>query len=429
MRVSLVYGKTALEVTLPAGAEVIEPRHVPGVPDEGGAVRDALRAPIESPPLARLVGAGDSVVIVHSDLTRPMPNDRVLPILLAELEAAGARREDITLLNGLGTHRQQTADELVEMLGPELVARYRCEQHDGWDEANLVAVGHTRAGHAIRINRTYLEADVKILTGFIEPHLFAGFSGGPKAVLPSVASIDSVMANHGVRMVGHPKATWGVCAGNPIWEEMLEVALRTEPTLMLNVTLNREREITGVFAGELEAAHAAGRAFCAASAFCPVPQLYDVVITTNSGYPLDINLYQSVKGMSAAARVVKPGGAIILVAECREGIPEYGEYAQLLRSAESPQALLERIEAPGFSCHDQWEAQVQAMVQLRAEVHVYSDGLSDRQIREAMLIPCRDIGARLAELLARAGGGARVCVLADGPQTIPTLGPGISRSV
>jgi lactate racemase len=423
MQVSLVYGQGTLAVSLPAGAEIVEPRYVPGVPDEAGAVRSALRAPIGSAPLADLVRAGDRVVVVHSDLTRPMPNERVLPVLLAELETAGVRPHEITLLNGLGTHRRQTADELAAMLGPELVARYRCEQHDGWDKANLIAIGRTRAGHSMRINRTYLEADVKILTGFIEPHLFAGFSGGPKAVLPSVAGIDSVMANHGARMVGHPKATWGVCTGNPIWEEMLAVALRTEPTLLLNVTLNRERQITGVFAGELETAHAAGRAFCAAAAFCPVPRLYDVVITTNAGYPLDMNLYQSVKGMSAAARVVKPGGAIILVAECREGIPEHGEYARLLRSAESPQSLLERIEAPGYACHDQWQVQVQALVQQRAQVHLYSAGLSEQQTREAMLIPCHDVADTLAGLLERYGAAARVCVLPDGPQTIPTWEP------
>jgi nickel-dependent lactate racemase len=352
-----------------------------------------------------------------------MPNDRVLPILLTELEAAGVARDDVTLLNGLGTHRKQTDAELVEMLGAEIVAHYRCEQHDGWDRENLVAVGRTRSGHSVEVNRTYVEADVRILTGFIEPHLFAGFSGGPKAVLPSVAGIDCVMANHGAQMVGHPKATWGVREGNPLWEEMMEAALMTEPTFLLNVTLNRDRAITGIFAGDMEAAHAAGCAFCKAAAFVPVPHLYDIVVTTNSGYPLDINLYQSVKGMSAAARVVKPGGAILLIAECQDGIPEYGDYVALLRSAESPRALLDQIEAPGFSRHDQWEAQLQAMVQLRAEVHVYSSGLTEAQIREAKLIPCRDVDETLDALLARYGDDARVCVLPEGPQTVPTYEP------
>ena len=419
MKVHLAYGKRGLDVQMPPEAKIVTPRHVPGLPDEPAAIRQALRAPIDAPPLRELVRRGDRVVVVHSDLTRPIPNDRVLPVLLSALEEAGVRRGDITLLNALGTHRRQTPEELAGMLGQEIVDRYLCLQHDAWDDENLVSLGHTSFGHPVRVNRTYLQADVKILTGFIEPHFFAGFSGGPKGVLPSIAGFDSVLTNHGAEMIGHPNATWGVTQGNPIWDEMLEIALKTEPTFLLNVTLNRAREITGVFAGDLRQAHAAGCDFCRQSAMAPVPRLFDIVITTNSGYPLDLNLYQAVKGMSAAARVVRQGGSIIVAAECWDGIPEHGEYANLLREADSPQALLDRIESPGFACQDQWEAQVQALIQLRADVHVYSDGLSDEQIREALLIPCRSIEDTLAGLLNRYGPQATVCVLPEGPQTIP----------
>jgi nickel-dependent lactate racemase len=421
MQVHLAYGKHGLDVELPSNARIVEPRYVPGLPDEPEAIRRALRDPSGVPPLRELVGRGDQVVVVHSDITRPMPNDRVLPVLLTELEGAGVRREDITLLNALGTHRRQTPEELAGMLGQEIVDRYRCLQHDAWDDENLVSLGHTSFGHPVRVNRTYLEADVKILTGFIEPHFFAGFSGGPKGVLPSIAGADSVLTNHGAKMVGHPQATWGVTQGNPIWEEMLEVALRTEPTFLLNVTLNRGREITGMFAGDLRQAHAAGCDFCRGSAMVPVPHFFDIVVTTNSGYPLDLNLYQAVKGMSAAARVVCQGGSIIIAAECWDGIPEHGEYANLLRAADSPQALLARIESlgPSGACQDQWEAQVQALIQLRADVYVYSDGLNDEQIREALLTPCHRIEDTLAELVDRYGPGATVCVLPEGPQTVP----------
>jgi nickel-dependent lactate racemase len=419
MKVHLAYGKRGLDVQMPPEAKIVTPRHVPGLLDEPAAIRQALRAPIDAPPLRELVRRGDQVVIVHSDLTRPIPNDRVLPVLLSALEAAGVRRGDVTLLNALGTHRRQTPEELAGMLGQEIVDRYRCLQHDAWDDENLVSLGHTSFGHPVRVNRTYLQADVKILTGFIEPHFFAGFSGGPKGVLPSIAGFDSVLTNHGAEMIGHPNATWGVTQGNPIWDEMLEIALKTEPTFLLNVTLNRAREITGVFAGDLRQAHAAGCDFCRQSAMAPVPRLFDIVITTNSGYPLDLNLYQAVKGMSAAARVVRQGGSIIVAAECWDGIPEHGEYANLLREADSPQALLDRIESPGFACQDQWEAQIQALIQLWADVYVYSDGLSDEQIHEALLMPCRNIEDTLAELLHRYGPKATVCVLPEGPQTIP----------
>ena len=216
------------------------------------------------------------------------------------------------------------------------MANYRCLQHDCWDDDNLVPLGETIFGNPVRIDRQYMEADVKILTGFIEPHFFAGFSGGPKAVLPSIAGIESVMSNHGAGMVGAAEARWGVTRGNPIWEEMLDVAKKTEPTFLLNVTINRRREITGIFAGDLEAAHARGCEFCRQSAMVPVPHAYDIVITSNSGYPLDLNLYQAVKGMSAASEAVRPGGAIIVAAQCWDGLPDHGEYARLLRSAEQP---------------------------------------------------------------------------------------------
>jgi nickel-dependent lactate racemase len=421
MRVHLAYGRHGLDVELPPRVQVVEPRPVPGVVDEKTAIRQALAAPISAPPLRDVVRRGDRVVVVHSDLTRPMPNHRVLPVLLAELEAAGVVREDITLLNALGTHRRQTPQELAEMLGQAVVDRYHCVQHDAWDDDNLISLGHTSFGHPVRVNRRYMEADVKILTGFIEPHFFAGFSGGPKGVLPSIAGADSVLTNHGAKMIGHPRATWGVTEGNPIWEEMLEVALKTEPTFLLNVTLNRAREITGVFAGDLYQAHAAGCESVRESAMVPVPHEFDIVVTTNSGYPLDLNLYQAVKGMSAAAQVVRKGGSIIIAAECWDGIPEHGEYANLLRAATSPRELLERIEAPEFACQDQWEAHIQALIQLQADVFVYSDGLSDVQIHQALLNPCHSIEDTMAELLQDHGAEARVCVLPDGPQTIPYI--------
>ncbi len=421
MHIHLAYGRHGLEVDFPPGVRVVESRPAPGLPDEAAAIRRALRQPIGSPPLRQLVRWGDRVVVVHSDLTRPMPNDRVLPVLLAELAEAGARPEDVLLLNGLGTHRRQTPAELAEMLGQEIVARYTCLQHDAWDDESLVSLSPTRFGHPVQVNRAYLEADVRILTGFIEPHLFAGFSGGPKSVLPAIAGAESVLSNHGADMVGHPQATWGVTQGNPIWEEMLEVALVTEPSFLLNVTLNRARQITGLFAGDLRQAHAAGCQVCRQSAMVAVPHRFDVVVTTNSGYPLDLNLYQAVKGMSAAARVVRQGGSIVVAAECWDGIPEHGEYANLLREADSPQALLDRVQAPGFACQDQWEAQIQALIQQRADVYLYSDGLSHEQIRQALLIPCRSIEETLAELLARYGPQASVCVLPEGPQTVPCL--------
>jgi nickel-dependent lactate racemase len=410
-----------LAIEVPEGTEVLETRNVPGLQDEPAALLESLRSPIDSPPLADLVKPGDSVVVVHTDITRATPNDRILPVLLGELERSGIAREDITLLNGLGTHRRQTETELRAMLGDNIVDNYRCLQHDCQDNENLLLLGETSRGHPVRVNRAYLESDVRILTGFIEPHFFAGFSGGPKAILPSLSGVESVFTNHGLEMIADPRATWGITEGNPIWEEMREVALRTEPTFLLNVALNARREITGVFAGDMLAAHAAGCAFVKESAMVAVGAPFDLVLTTNSGYPLDQNLYQSVKGMSAANQVVKEGGSIIIAAACEDGLPDHGLYASLLAEAGSPEGILEMIAQPGFCAQDQWQVQLQAQIQMKADVYVYSDGLTEEQIRRALFIPCRDIEATITELVDRYGPQARICVIPEGPMVIPYL--------
>ncbi len=418
MKITLAYGRNGLTVNLPSSTEVITSRFVAGVADETRALQAALRKPIGMPPLRELVQPGNTVVIVHTDITRATPNDRILPVLLAELEEAGIARQDITLLNALGTHRPQTDAELRMMLGDTIVDNYRCLQHDAFDDANLVYLGETSNGHPVRINRHFHEADIKILTGFIEPHFFAGFSGGPKGVLPSIAGAESVFTNHGREMIAHPQARWGNLLENPIWEEMREAAHMAKPTFLLNVTLNTDKQITGVFAGDLLPAHAAGCAFVRESAMVPVAAPYDIVVTTNSGYPLDQNLYQCVKGMSAARQIVRQGGTIIMAGACNDGLPNHGKYAELLQRGGSPQGVLDLIAQPGFSEHDQWQVQIQAQLQLHADIYVYSDGLTDEQIERALFSPCRNIEQTVGALQGKYGANARICVLPEGPLTI-----------
>ena len=419
MKLHLDYGRGGLSVEVPDQAQIIRTGFAPGLHEED-AIRCALRRPINSPPLADLVRPGQSVVVVHTDITRATPNDRILPFLLDEIERAGVKKQDITLLNGLGTHRPQTQAELRAMLGARIVEQYRCLQHDAFDDRNLVSLGETSFGNHLRVNRTYMEADVRILTGFIEPHFFAGFSGGPKAVLPALAGAESVTSNHNTTNIAHPKASWGVTAGNPIWEEMREAALLTKPDFLLNVALNARRQISGVFAGELLAAHATGCEFVRGQAMVAVEKPFDVVVTTNSGYPLDQNLYQSIKGLSAASQIVRPGGAILIAAACEDGIPAHGGYAELLKCGGSPQGVLDVLHSPGFSAPDQWQVQIQAMIQQKAQVYVYSECLTDEQIRQALFIPCRDIRGTLTDLSARLG--PSIAVLPEGPQTIAYIG-------
>ena len=419
MHINLAYGKTGLSLDLPDDwdVRVVEPTYPPDLPDPAGALTHALRSPIGSPPLCEVVKPGDHVGIIFSDITRPTPHQLILPAVLQELQHVP--KVNITLFNATGTHRKNSDAELRTMLGDDLVNAYPIVQNDAFDPSTQVCLGRTSFGHEIWLNQAVRECDVKILTGFIEPHFFAGFSGGGKALMPGMGGLRTILGNHDAKNIGDPRATWGVTHGNPIWEEVQEVAHQAGRTFLVNVTLNKEKRITGVFAGSLDAAHAQGCAFARQTAMVTVSHPFDMVVTTNSGYPLDLNLYQTVKGMSAAAQVVRPGGAIIAAAECWDGIPEHGLYGRLLREAGNPQALLERIHAPGFLELDQWEAQVQALVQLKAEVYLYSGGLTDDQIEAAWLMPCRDIPATLEALRARFGPQASICVLPEGPQTIP----------
>jgi nickel-dependent lactate racemase len=413
--------QTGLKIELPDELDVtvVEPKFLAGLSNPKAALREALQSPIESPPLRDLVKSTDKVGLVFCDLTRPAPSHLMIPAILDEL--AHIPGENITLFNAVGTHRPNTDEELRGMLGDNLVDGYRIVQNDAFDPSTQVHLGDTRRGHEIWLNREFVECDAKILTGFIEPHFFAGFSGGGKMVMPGMAGQQTVLPNHGSAMLSNPQATWGITWGNPIWEEIREIALEVKPTFLLNVTLNRDKEITNVFAGDFDAAHAAGCTFVKETAMVPVAESFDIVITTNSGYPLDLNLYQSVKGMSAAAQVVREGGTIIIAADCWDGIPDHGLYGQLLREADSPQTLFDTICAPGFLKQDQWQAQIQAQIQLKADVYVCTGNLTDEQIQTALLKPSHSIEATVTELLNKYGPQAKICVLPEGPQTIPYL--------
>lgn len=418
MKVNLAYGSGHLPIEVPDDrTTVIEPAHIDGLADEKAAVLDALQNPIGSQPLLERISPDTKICIAFTDITRATPNDRIIPWLLEHL---GGPNDNITLLNQLGTHRPNTREELETMLTPEVVANYRVLNHEPENPEALVQVGTTADGTPALLNRHIVEADLRIITGFIEPHFFAGFSGGVKGIMPGCAGLETVMSNHGAKNIGDPQATFGVTVGNPLWEELRDIALKTGPSFLLNVTLNEQRDITNVFAGDIIEAHKTGCVFVKKSAMQPVDQPFDIVVTTNSGYPLDLNLYQGVKGMSAGARVLKEGGTLILAAECREGVPDGSPLDDLLRSAGSIEEILAMLSTPGFVRPEQWQAQIQALVQRRAEVLVCCE-LDDATLRACHLAPCADINAEVAKRLAKLGADARVAVLPQGPLTIPYL--------
>ena len=414
--VQLAYGRSGLALEVPDAAQVIEPRHLEGLADEAGAVARALREPIGTPPLRDMVRPGSRVAIVISDLTRPTPNEKLVPWLMGEL--GHVPRDAFVIINGLGSHRANTRDELVQMLGREVVVTVRIENHDAFDDARLTHVGRNSYGSEVFLNRTYVEADFRIVTGFIEPHFFAGFSGGPKGINPGIAGIRTILDFHNARLIGDPRSTWGLIEGNPVQDSATQNCLMARPDFMLNVTLNSRKEITSVFAGDVIRAHRLGCEFVRSSAMHAVDRPFDIVVTTNSGYPLDQNLYQTIKGMSAAAQIVRPGGAILCASECSDGVPSHGNYARLLRMRETPGELLEMIADPGFSMFDQWQVQAQALIQLKTDCHLHSS-LDPAVVAAARLQPSADPGRTLALLLERFGPGARVAVLPQGPLSIP----------
>lgn len=419
MKVNLAYGQGYLPVEFPEHrTTVIEPNHAAGLADERAAIIQALEKPIGTKPLKALIKRGDKVCISFTDITRATPNHRLIPWLLEHL--SDVPHENITLLNQLGTHRPNTKAELEKMLTPEVVRDYRVLNHEPENPAAHVQFGTTRDGTPALINRHVAEADVRIITGFIEPHFFAGFSGGIKGICPGTAALETVMSNHGAKNIGDPSATFGINEGNPLWEELRDIALRVGASFVLNVTLNEKRAITNVFAGDIIQAHQVGTEFVRKSAMQKVAAPFDVVVTTNSGYPLDMNLYQGVKGMSAGARIIKPGGTLILAAECSEGVPAGSPLDKLLRSAGSPEEILGMLATPGFVRPEQWQAQIQALVQRKARVLVHSK-LPDEVVKACHLTPCHNISAEVKRSLETAGPEARVAVLPQGPLTIPYL--------
>ncbi len=421
MQIKLAYGKEGLplEVDRTWNAQVVQPKFLPGLPDPKIALLDALRSPIASIPLRQLASPDDRVGIIINDKTRATPTKIILEAILAELSFM--RSENIIIFIALGTHQTSSLIELKELVGETIYNAYRIVQNNSFDRETQVLIGKSSFGNEIWLNRELMDCSLKILTGFIEPHLFAGFSGGGKAIMPGMAGLQTILGNHSPKNISNINAVFGVTRGNPIWEEIFEISQKTGKNFLVNVALNKHKAITGVFAGDLEHAHAQGCKFVKETAMSAVDDRFDIVVTTNSGYPLDLNLYQSVKGLSAAAPVTKKGGSIILVSECSEGIPEHGMYGSLLKRTGNPQAMLDLILQPGFQEQDMWQAQIQAQIQLGCDVYVHSRGLSDDQIRSAMLIPARSVEETINRLVGRYGTDARICILPEGPVTIPYL--------
>ena len=417
--IKIAYGKGSISLNADPGIAEwtsIRPKFKPAFPDPESGFREAVANPIGTDPLGELIKPSDKVVIVTSDGTRPVPNHLLIPWLLNVLPVPA---KNVTVLLGTGTHRPNREDEIVAMFGADVVRQIRIINHDAFGSDTNIKLGEISTGTAAYLDRAYVEADKRIVVGFIEPHFFAGYSGGAKGVAPGVAGIDTILSLHRADLIGHENSTWGVMEGNPIQEEIAEIVSMCPPDFMVNVTLNSDKDISGFYLGHYVEAHRAGCEAAKGAAMQAVDRAFPVVVTSNSGFPLDQNLYQTVKGISAAARIVSRGGRILVASECSDGVPDHGNFAQIMKEGATAGDVLASVQALEKPILDQWQAQILAGILERAEISVLSD-MDRSEIEACKLETIDDLDAGVRDALEGVD-DARVAVLPDGPLTIPYI--------
>lgn len=419
MRVKLEYGRTGLDVELPDDRTVRKLGYKSATPlvDPGAAVVAALSRPTGALPLAELARGRRDACVVISDITRPVPNEMILTPLLQTLEASGIPREKILILNATGLHRPNLGDELIEMVGPWIAQNYRIENHNGRALEEHADLGLSPRGVPIFIDRRYVEADLKITTGLIEPHLMAGYSGGRKLICPGLAALETVKVWHGPDFLEHPNADCGILEGNPVHEENTWIGRRAGCDFIVNVVMDDQRRPLKFVAGDMELAFHEGVDFVRGVVRDEVPRPVDVVVTCSAGYPLDTTFYQCIKGMVGALPVVKQGGTIILAASLSEGIGS-PEFAQLFREHESLEIFVERILGKDYFVLDQWQLEELAKVRRKARVKIVSDGLPADVLDGLFVESAPSVEAAVAASLADYGPAAEIAVIPKGPYVL-----------
>jgi nickel-dependent lactate racemase len=423
MNVTLDYGKTGLDVTLPDERLIAPPlaiRPAPPLADPEGALAEALRNPVGTKPLAELAKGKKTACLVICDITRPVPNKYILTQVLRIIEDAGVPRSGITILIATGLHRPNEGEELVELVGEEIAKNYRCENHHGKALDEHEYLGTTPNGVPAWIDNRYTRAELKITTGLIEPHLMAGYSGGRKLICPGIAALETVKVWHGPRFLQHPKADCGSVDGNPVHEENTRIALMAGCDFIVNVCIDGKRRVTWVGAGDMIKAWERGVQFCRDVVKASVPKPCDVVVTSCAGYPLDTTWYQAVKGLTGALPIVRKGGTIVLAASLTEGLGS-PEFRERLKEYEEQDRYAK--PATGDTCDmDEWQLVMLNKVLAHCKVKVVSGGLPADVLRRCRVEPAESVEAAVAEALAEYGPGATVAVIPKGPYVLPVVG-------
>ncbi|MDR3706742.1 MAG: nickel-dependent lactate racemase [Capsulimonadaceae bacterium] len=424
MKLHLDYGKQGLDVDLPDKnvASVLDLAPVAPLADPSAAVRAALARPIGTRPLAEIAAGRRNACIVVCDITRPVPNWVVLPEILTTLAWQGITGAKVTILIATGTHRPSTDAEIAAMLGEKVLATgCRVVNHVCWDDAGARYLGSTPNHVPVFLNRVYLDADLKITCGLIEPHFMAGYSGGRKLIMPGIAALKTVQAWHSPRFLEHPNATNGVTRGNPVHEENTLIASMARPDLIADVVLDTQRRITGVFAGDMVEAWEKGVEFVRGHARVSAPAAVDVVVTTSAGHPLDLTYYQTVKGMVGALPIVKPGGHVIIASQCAEGIGG-PDFSRTLLETDDLQRLVEDMQQPDWTpIPEQWQIEELAKATRYNPVACVCDGIPSETLSKLFVTPAASVEDAVASALSIHGQSATIAVIPKGPYIIPYI--------
>jgi nickel-dependent lactate racemase len=414
MRAGLLCGQKKVDLDLPDSVQILEMKALAPIGDPVTAVYDALSRPVKSPSLKDIALGKKNACVVISDVTRPVPNKLILPPLLKTLEESGIKKHDITLLIATGMHRPNLGEELEPMVGRPIMEQYNIVNHYCHRSEEYRRVDEID-GAPIEINTHYLDADLKILTGLIEPHFYAGYSGGRKSILPGISSFETMKFMHSYKMIDHPMVTNCVLDGNPFHEYGLRVTELVGADFILNVVINKERKISGVFAGHFNHAHLAGCDLVYRHSAVPVDELADLVITSGGGYPLDATFYQISKSLICAKNILKPGGTIVVACECREGLGSL-EFCGIMRSVCTPAEFFEGYCEPENFVIDQWCAQnIYQVLDHAGRVYIYSPGLSYEDVMKMGAIKVEDLQSTVTRLL---DGHEKAVAVPDGPYVV-----------
>ena len=419
MRVRLEYGRTGLEVELPdrPGMRTLAYKNATPLPDPDAALREVLKNPTGTAPLAKLAKGRTDACIVICDITRPVPNEMMLRPMLATLEASGIPRDKITILIATGLHRPNVGDELIEIVGEYIASNYRIENHHGQVLEEHTYLGDSPRGVPIWIDSHYVNADLKITTGLIEPHLMAGFSGGRKLICPGIAALETVKVWHGPDFLESPMADCGILEGNPVHEENTWIGRKTGCDFIVNVVIDSQRRALKFVAGDMVEAFQEGVEFVRGVVRDTVPEPVDIVVTSCAGYPLDTTFYQAVKGLTGALPIVKQGGTIILAASLTEGIGS-PQFEQLFEENENLEIFMERILGKDYFVMDQWQLEELAKVCRKAKVKIVSDGLPAETINKLFVESAPSIEQAVADSLREYGDDATMAVIPKGPYVL-----------